>query len=77
MHIANLTRLASIIKANSDLINIKYLLRWLADHNQQVDFDYYAAFTLKDQLLFEFRQLYSKGTIIRNNLQKVLQTADF
>lgn len=77
MHIANLTRLASIIKANSDLIDIKYLLHWLADHNQQVDFDYYAAFTLKDRLLFEFRQLYSKDMIIRNNLQKVLQTADF
>ncbi len=77
MHIADSTRPASITKANSDLIDIKYLLRWLADHNQQVDFGYCAAFTPKDRLLPGFRQLYSKGTVVRNNLQKVLQAADF
>ena len=77
VHIADSTRPQSMITAENDLTDITYLLRWLADHNQQIDFDYYAAFAPKARLLLGFRKLYSNFTGVRHNLEKVLQAADF
>ena len=77
MHIANSTRPASISKAESDLVDIKYLLDWLAGHNEKVDFGYYAQFAPKDRLLPGFRQLYRELKSRRGRLQSVLQADDF
>ena len=77
MHIANSTRPASMSKADSDLVDIRYLLDWLAGHNQKVDFGYYAQFSSKDRLLPGFRQLYREVESGRGKLQSVLQADDF
>ncbi|KAI4125347.1 MAG: hypothetical protein LQ338_004306 [Usnochroma carphineum] len=77
VHLAESTRPQSIAKAASDFSDIEFLLHWLVDHNQEVDFESYAAVKPKVQLLPMFRTLYRIKTGVRGLLQRVLKAADF
>ena len=65
------------MKANSDLNDIEFLLRWLVSYNQKVDFESYAAIRPKNLLLPGFRTLYRMNAGVRGHLQRVLKAADF
>ncbi|KAI4153000.1 MAG: hypothetical protein L6R39_001694 [Caloplaca ligustica] len=77
VHIAESTRPQSMLKADSDLNDIQFLLKWLNSHDQKVDFDSYAAIKPKDQLLPAFRTLYRIHADIRGLLQRVLKDDEF
>jgi len=77
VHIAESTRPQSIQKANSDLSDITFLIRWLVSNDQEVDFESYAAILPKDRLLPGFRTLHRLNAAVRGDLQKVLKAVDF